>query len=198
MTESTTSREFFDRKYRAAADPWAFASSAYELGRYRATMCALQHRRYARAFEPGCSVGVLTERLAAICDHVDAMDISPAAVEQARARCSHLPNIETTCGALPGFIPDGNFDLVVFSEVGYYFEEDALRGLARELVARICTSGVLLAVHWLGTSKDHLLTGDRVHEILGSTPGLVLEASQRNSIAGATPDGFRLDRWVRS
>jgi SAM-dependent methyltransferase len=197
MNASTTSREFFDRKYRADDDPWSFASSAYELGRYDATMRAVEHRRYQRAFEPGCAIGVLTARLAAICDRVDAMDISPAAVEQARERCRNLPNVKTTCGALPGFLPAGNFDLVVFSEVGYYFEEDALRRLAEELVDRICTCGVLLAAHWLGSSKDHLLQGDRVHKILGSIDGLALELSERHHNFGSDEAGFRLDRWVR-
>jgi SAM-dependent methyltransferase len=197
MSQSTTSREFFDRKYRDAGDPWSFASSAYELGRYEATVRALENRRFRRAFEPGCSIGVLTERLAVICDRVDAIDISPAAVKLARERCKALPNVHTTCGALPAFIPDGDFDLVVFSEIGYYFEEDALRALAEQLVSRICTSGILLAAHWLGSSKDHLLQGDRVHEILGSTEGLKLEVSERHGDLEGRQTGFRLERWVR-
>ena len=197
MTTSTTSSEFFDQKYRADTDPWGFATSAYELGRYEATMRALTHRRYERAFEPGCAIGVLTARLAEICGHVDAMDISETAVERTRERCKNLPNVDTTCGALPGFIPAGNFDLVVLSEVGYYFEEAVLRRMAQQLADRICTSGVLLAAHWLGTSKDHLLKGDRVHEILGSLHGLELEVSERHEALGAEEAGFRLDRWVR-
>ena len=196
MSVSATSREFFEQMYQAKDDPWSFASSAYELGRYDATMRALEPRRYRRAFEPGCAVGVLTARLATICDRVDAMDISPTAVEQTRARCKDLANVHTTCGSLPRFLPAGSFDLIVFSEVGYYFEEDALRTLAEELVGRICTSGVLLAVHWLGSSKDHILKGDRVHEILGSIGGLRLEYSERKADSKAA--GFRLDRWSRT
>ena len=197
MTSFTTSKEFFEEKYRSSGDPWSFASSAYELGRYDATVRALQHRHYSRAFEPGCSVGVLTAKLATICDHVDAMDISPTAVEETRARCADLPQVSTTCGALPDLIPAGEFDLVVFSEIGYYFEEDVLRELAKTLVSRISRSGVLLAAHWLGKSKDHLLQGDRVHEILGSIEGLSLELSERHEGQQPGVAGFRLDRWVR-
>ncbi len=71
-----SSAEFFEAKYRAAADgdPWKFATRDYELRRYDAVMRALGGRRYARGFEPGCSVGVLTERLATVCDEVDACD----------------------------------------------------------------------------------------------------------------------------
>jgi 16S rRNA A1518/A1519 N6-dimethyltransferase RsmA/KsgA/DIM1 with predicted DNA glycosylase/AP lyase activity len=65
-------------------------TSKYELGRYETTIRALGGRRFARAFEPGCPIGVLTERLAKICDHVEAMDISPTAVRQAQERCRRL------------------------------------------------------------------------------------------------------------
>ena len=194
MSASTTDREFFEQMYKASGDPWAFASSEYETDRYEATIRALKHRRYERAFEPGCSIGVLSAKLATLCWHVDAMDISPTAVEEARRRCRDLANVETTCGTLPDSIPDGEFDLIVFSEIGYYFEEDVLRRLGETLVSRLRTGGVLLGVHWLGRSKDHLLKGDRVHEILGSIDGIALEVSERHESGDG---GFRLERWVR-
>jgi hypothetical protein len=50
---------------------------------------------------------------------------------------------------------------------------------------------VLLAVHWLGSSKDHVLSGDRVHEVLESLDGLVVTCSDRHA-------GFRLERWERT
>ena len=76
--ESTAA--FFEEVYQRAADPWDFAGSAYEQGRYDATMQALAGCCFRRAFEPGCSVGVLTERLARICVRVDAVDLSATAV----------------------------------------------------------------------------------------------------------------------
>jgi SAM-dependent methyltransferase len=187
---NTTSQEFFELKYQHNADPWSFASSAYELERYRATTAALTHRRYRRAFEPGCSIGVLTRRLASICDRVEAMDIAPSAVSIARQRCKDLDNVVVECGALPQVNPEGSFDLIVLSEIGYYFSEEQLRSVASRLVERLSRPGVLLAVHWLGSSDDHLLHGDRVHCILGSLDGLVLDRSELHM-------GFRLDRWAR-
>jgi SAM-dependent methyltransferase len=187
---STTSAEFFERKYREHADPWNFAQSDYEQSRYEAIIGALGRRRYERAFEPGCSVGELTWRLATKCRQVDAMDISAAAIDRAKRRCSGLPNVDLRVGGLPHQIPDGTFDLIVFSEIGYYFEETHLQDLAKTLVQRIGPSGTLLAAHWLGTSKDHVLSGDRVHEILRSLDGLRLVYSERH-------EGFRLDRWER-
>ena len=190
MKRDTTSPEFFEAKYRQQSDPWNFALSPYEQNRYDVTFAALANRRYGLAFEPGCSVGVLTERLAAICQRVQAMDISATAVEQALARCRHLPNVEITCGAVPGFLPPGRFDLVVLSEIGYYLPEDQLNSLGEALVQRLAPQGVLLAVHWLGHSEDHLLSGDRVHQVLHGLDGLVHEHGERHA-------GFRLDRWLR-
>ena len=190
MTLDTVSQAFFERKYREESDPWAFASSAYEQSRYAAVVQALSHRRYRRAFEPGCSIGVLTARLASLCDRVHAMDISPTAVEHARERCIGLSNVDIVCGAVPHLIPGGGFDLIVLSEIGYYLEEKQLRTFGNELAGRLTKSGILLAAHWLGASEDHLLSGDRVHEILGSLDGLRHEHAERHA-------GFRLDRWTR-
>ncbi len=75
MSESTTSAEFFETKYRDSPDPWDFAGSAYERYRYETIIAALDTRQYGNAFEPGCSVGELTYRLAGRCHHVEAMDI---------------------------------------------------------------------------------------------------------------------------
>ena len=151
---------------------------------------ALGSRRYRRAFEPGCSIGILTARLASICDHIDAIDISPTAVTRARHNCAHLDNVSIHCGSLPENVPAGNFDLVVLSEIGYYFGGQQLFQIGSDLAGRLELSSVLLAVHWLGHSEDHLLHGDSVHEILSRVDSLTLEYSERHV-------GFRIDRWVR-
>lgn len=190
MIPDTTSAAFFERKYKESNDPWAFATSPYERRRYAAILSAIGGHRYRHVFEPGCSVGILTEQLANIADQVDAMDISPTAVAQAEQRTRHLPNVRTTCGALPALIPRGTFDLILFSEIGYYFTADALFSLATQLVDRNCKSGVFLAAHWLGESPDHLLSGDHVHEVLSRLPNLSHQHAERH-------DGFRLDLWLR-
>jgi SAM-dependent methyltransferase len=190
VSGSTTNAEFFERKYRESADPWEFARSDYERSRYESIIAALERSTYKRAFEPGCSVGELTWRLAERCGHVDAMDISGTAIDRAKLRCSEFSNVEFHVGSLPHQIPHSEFDLIVFSEIGYYFKEADLQELGDILVRRIRLSGTLLAAHWLGTSRDHLLSGDRVHEILGGVAGLRLDHSERHV-------GFRLERWVR-
>ena len=187
----TTTAAFFESKYHENPDPWNFAASPYEQNRYDAILHALAGRRYARAFEPGCSIGVLTERLAPICDAVEAVEISPSAAAQAMQRCRHLPHVHVQAGGLTDAIPAGDFDLIVLSEIGYYFHDEHLREISIRLVDRLRTGGTLLAAHWLGFSKDHLLSGDRVHEILGGLDGLYPERSDRHT-------GFRLDTWSRA
>ena len=190
MTVDTTSELFFETKYRANSDPWKFSTSDYEQRRYDAIVRNLGGRRHRRAFEPGCSVGALTIRLAAICDEVVAGDISPTAVDLAKERCKHLKNVSLARLSLPEQLPAGKFDLIVFSEIGYYFSEPALASLSRQLVDRLYTGGLLVACHWLGVSPDHLLPGDRVHEILSEVRGITPLNSERHP-------QFQLNTWRR-
>ena len=190
MTAATSSQAFFESKYQADPDPWKFATSPYEIGRYKATLAALSGRRYRHAFEPGCSIGMLTAQLASLCGQVEAIDTSPTAVAQAQVRCKDLPGVCIRCGTLPADIPATPFDLIVLSEIGYYFDEPALYDLGRILAARLEGRGTLLAVHWLGYSKDHVLSGDRVHEVLMTVGGLRHSRAERH-------EGFRIDRWER-
>jgi protein-L-isoaspartate O-methyltransferase len=190
MSDST-SAVFFDEKYLRNPDPWNFEKSEYEQGRYGVILSELGERLYARAFEPGCSVGVLTALLACRCKSLKAMDISPKAVELAQQRCRHLPHVDVICGSLRTEIPAGMFDLIVFSEIGYYFTEEELVGLAEALVKQLEKGGTLLAVHWLGSSKDHLLSGDCVHRILPSASGLRLVHQKQY-------EAFRIDRSERT
>lgn len=182
--------EAFEALYRATPDPWHFAHSTYELNRYQVILGSLRRAHYRRAFEPGCSVGVLTERLAERCDELIATEIAPTALEQARRRCDSLPHVELQLRGVEDFIPPGRFDLIVFSEIGYYFPRARLNSLAADLAAALEPDGEFLAVHWLGQSDDHVLHGDEVHEVLA-------EALPIRHWLTAHHDQFRLDGWLR-
>jgi SAM-dependent methyltransferase len=154
--------EYFERLYADAADPWSFASSRYELDKYDDTVSALGPH-YARALEIGCSVGVLTQRLATHCDHLLAVDINERALSAARARCAALPGVVFERVAVPREFPDRSFDLVVVSEVGYYWS-DADLALARDrIAASLEPGGNLLLVHFLPKVDDYVRDGDAVH-----------------------------------
>jgi cyclopropane fatty-acyl-phospholipid synthase-like methyltransferase len=185
-----SSAAFFEAKYQEKTDPWDFSSSAYELRRYDAILRAIAHRRYGRAFEPGCSIGVLTERLAAHCDEVYAIDFSPSASARAHARCAHLPQVEVHCASLPEGTPAKDFDLLVLSEIGYYFALQDWQRICTVLIDSIPPGATVLAAHWLGYSQDHRISGDEVHEILLSHAKLRAEHAERDP-------NMRLDRLVR-
>jgi SAM-dependent methyltransferase len=182
--------QHFEDGYRDDPDPWGFGRRFYEQRRYDLTVAALPKARYRRAYEPACAVGELTRRLAARCDEVVACDWAAAAVAYARVHYGHLANVDWAVASVPEDWPPGLFDLVVLSELGYYFSADDLAGLRERAVGSLEPDGTLVAVHWLGHSPDHLLHGDEVHTVLAATSDLVAGGAYRD-------DGFRLDWWTR-
>jgi SAM-dependent methyltransferase len=189
----------FDRRYRADEDPWQFASSRYEQFRYDSIVGAVGGRTYQRAFEPGCSIGVLTARLASIADRVVAVDASPAAISVAAERLGGLDNVDLHVGVVPEWWPDGDFDLVVFSELGYYWDLPGLDDVVSRVGRLLRPGGVLVAVHWLGSSPDHLLSGHTVHARLrhrfGPSTSRVERGRSSHDADGATADRFVIERW---
>jgi protein-L-isoaspartate O-methyltransferase len=190
--KSAVSEAAFEAKYRHSPDPWQFAASPYEQRRYSTLLRSLTQARYSRAFEPACSVGVLTAALAERCDSLLACDIAPTAVHLARQRCAGFSNVRIDQADLAKSLPPGPFDLIVFSELGYYFSAAALTKIIRALAKRITPGGEFVAVHWRGRSEDHVLLGDAVHAICKTT----LEKHYLWLKGGGYPE-FRLDLWRR-
>jgi SAM-dependent methyltransferase len=191
MSAEPWSAEAFDDRYRAEIDPWDFATSPYEQGRYDTILSALPGERYRAAYEPGCSVGALTTRLAERCDHLVATDVSATAVRRAQDRCRHQAWVAVEVGSVTE-PPDRSFDLVVFSELGYYFDAETLDGVVAGLAALVVPGGDLVACHWLGTSSHHRLHGSTVHERLHR----VLASGFRHRSHRSSP-GFVVDTWRR-
>jgi hypothetical protein len=163
---------YFDAMYAADPDPWGLSRRWYEERKYALTLAALPRRRYRSAFEPGCSVGVLTEQLAGRCDRLLAVDVAAAAVRATRTRLAGRSHVLVEQRAIPADWPAGGFDLVVLSEVGYYLDPLDLGRLARSAVAALEPAGDLVAVHWRHPVADYPLGGDAVHAELAASPGL--------------------------
>jgi trans-aconitate methyltransferase len=162
--------EYFERIYAAGPDPWGFESRWYEARKYALTLAALPRRRYARAFEPGCSIGVLTEQLAARCDALIACELVPDIAARARARLAALRHVEVRELAIPERWPEGRFDLVVLSEVAYYLTAEGVAHLLARLDASLAPAGHVVAVHWTGAT-DHPLAGEDLHARLDAHAG---------------------------
>ena len=158
----TTGFDYFDEMYQDP-DPWSFETSEYEHEKYAATLTALPRARYRRAFEPGCSIGVLTERLAERVDELVAVDLHPGPLVRARARLGDRETVTLEQLAVPGEWPSGHFDLIVLSEIAYYFDDDDLRLLTDRVHASLVPGGDLVLVHWRGRT-DYPQSGDAVHD----------------------------------
>jgi SAM-dependent methyltransferase len=159
-------REYFENLYEQSPDPWGFETSPYERKKYERTLGVLQGRRYQRALEVGCSIGVFTVKLAPLCDEVLAVDVSERAVAAARERLAGFPHVRVERRGLPEDTPEGPFDLIVASEVLYYWPKEVMLGALRLFEEILAPGGVLLAVHWRKETKTYPLQGDEVHELL--------------------------------
>jgi len=184
--------DYFEGLYRADADPWGFATSAYEQAKYDATLAALGSERSRNALEVGCAIGVLTARLAAVCDRLLAVDVSDTALEAATSRCAALTNVELRRLSLPDEAPDGRFDLIVLSEVVYYWDDGDLARMGALLKEKLKAGGRVLLVHWTGET-DYPQTADAAVE------GLARAAGPEFSVVLADRTGdYRLDLWRRA
>jgi protein-L-isoaspartate O-methyltransferase len=162
---------YFEQVYAASSDPWGFETSPYERRKQAILFASLPRERYVRAFEPGCSIGMVTAELATRANQVVAMEIVPAIAERAWRRVSGQPNVQVRRGAIPEAWPEGEFDLVLLSEVAYYLTEPGLAKVIDHAMASLTDGGDLVAVHYTGTT-DYPMSGARVHEVLLAQPGL--------------------------
>ena len=171
---------YFDALYAADPDPWRFESSDYERSKYDATMAALPRARFSDAFEVGCSIGVLTRRLAERCERLLAVDVSEAALAQARARCAGLNHIEIRQMRLPEAWPKGMFDLILLSEVLYYLSPDDIAQSASCARSCLLPGGAIMLVHYT-LETDAPCTGDFASEIFIGTANLAVTRQQREA-----------------
>lgn len=162
--DGRTSVEYFERLYAGDPDPWQFATSEYERDKYAATLAALPPRRFARAFEVGCSIGVLTRQLADRCDVLLGADVAEGALAQARERCAGLFHVKLSRMTVPQEWPEGNFDLILFSEVLYYLGFPGLHEAAARTLDGLAPGGCVLLVNWLGPT-DGACSGDETADL---------------------------------
>lgn len=192
MTGTRIEPAWFEGLYQRDPDPWQFATSPYERDKYARTLAALgaPTRRFQRAFEAGCSIGVFTELLAARCEQLLAVDGSLTAVERARDRLAGHPGVQIEHRVLPEQLPSGPFDLIVCSELLYYWSAEPLRELLQALESRLDPGGSLVAVHWRPQTRTYPLRGDDVHRILAETTELAHGHSEQHDL-------YLLDRYDR-
>lgn len=185
---SATDPSYFERLYAMSSDPWGFASRWYEARKYALTLAALPEPHYHLGFEPGCSIGVLSAALAGRCERLVCSDLVDACLVRARERVPS-PHVSFERRTIPDEWPDGAFDLVVLSEIAYYFDRSGLETVVEQAVATTVPGASLVAVHWRGAT-DYPLTGDEAHAVIGEHPALERRVQHME-------EEFVLELWTR-
>lgn len=195
-------RDYFEKLYEASDDPWSFATRWYEKRKRCLTLAMLPRESYRSVLELGGSIGVLTSQLAARADSVVSVDISQEAVELAKVRLTHTANVRVQRRDVREGLPDGDFDLIVVSEVAYYLSRSELQQLGASLLGALGKDGDVLLCHWRHPVEDYPLGGDEAHGILVGALGLnsisrlqeqdvIIEVLSRDPTSVARREGLR-------
>lgn len=168
----------FQRLYDASPDPWGFCSSAYEAEKYDRTIAALGDRRFRSGFEPGCSIGVLTRRLADQCERLLAVDIVATPLAAARAACADRPGVRFAVMDISSAWPAERFDLIVLSEVLYFLSPEAIASVAWRTAGSLLPGGLAVLVNWLGHGDDPV-SGDTAARLFIAAAGMKTIAEDR-------------------
>ena len=163
MSEGSLPSSYFEQIYERTRDPWDFETSKYEADKYANTLESLPRARYRCGLEVGSSIGVFTQKLADRCDHLLSIDVSEAALANARERCKAQSNVTFARAQLPTELPAGRYDLVMISEIAYYWSFEDLELGATMLAKHQHPGDHLVLVHLTAPVPDYPLTGDEVH-----------------------------------
>jgi len=171
----------FQRLYDANPDPWGFRTSLYEQEKYQRTIAALGDRRFESTFEVGCSIGVFTRLLAQRCRSLLAVDIVETPLAAAREHCADLPQVQFKCMDITSGWPEGQFDLIVLSEVLYFLSPAAIAGVARRAASCLAPDGLVVLVNWLGKGDDPVSGDDAARRFIAAATRLEVTGSDRQA-----------------
>ena len=154
-------RAFFENLWQHG-DPWELERSEFEQAKYDREISLLGNGRYEQALEIGCGAGVFSDRLAALCDDVLAIDLSPTAISRARKTGIGGGTVEFREVNIMDFDPEseGPWDLVIINETIYYlgwlYSFFDVAWLAHRLFASTANGGTLLMANTYDTD-DYLM-----------------------------------------
>ena len=177
----------FDAVY-AAGDPWASADARYlyQRRKYDRLAGVLPRRRVARALDLGCGTGLLTRRLLTRADDVLGLDISQAAVDQARTLHAGAPGLsfeQASVLDLPASL-DGRFDIVTLADTLYYLppplEDRVFKAVATRVARLLAPGGVLLlANHFFFSANPDSRVSRRIHRAFAWSPSFSVVSERR-------------------
>lgn len=158
---------WFEDFYARHEDPWGFESRWYEERKRALTVAALPRQRYRHALELGCSTGLLTSLLTERATRVTAVDVVEAALARAAERVSS-PSVAFRRCRTPDEWPVGSFDLIVLSELAYYWSPRELDRALERIAGSLADDGEIVLCHWRPAIEGCALTGDDVHAVFAA------------------------------
>lgn len=167
----TLTEHFFDAFYDGSDDPWGFETRWYEIRKRAVTLASLPRPLFTSALEIGCSIGVLTAELAGRCATLLATDIAEQPLARARARLSDQSHVSFVRADAAAEWPSGSFDLIVLSEVGYYWSPADLARVLQRIERSLTPDGIVVACHWRHPVEGYPERGDDVHATIRAVPG---------------------------
>ncbi len=115
-----------------------------------------------------------------------AVDRAPTAVRATGAKLRGSDHVTVAHAVLPAQLPDRTFDLVVASEILYYFTAGDLGRLLDGLISRLRPGGEFVAAHWRASDKSYGYDGFNVHDQLG-------QRSELDTVVHHEDENFVLD-----
>jgi SAM-dependent methyltransferase len=189
----------YTEDYAAHTDPWGHEVTPFNFEKFQAVTELLDGvrngARFERAWEIGCSEGIMTVRLAQICERLCAVDFIQLALERTRLRCQQFSNISFSQWDLKYDPAPGLFDLIVITDVlGSFARRGDVCRACDKVVSALAPGGYLLYGDFLGGSHRRriheswwgriLLRGapNIVHCFLAAHPALVEVARRETSM----------------
>ena len=137
-------------------DAWGYEQRKFEGRRFDLIMKLASLAPARRALEVGCAEGHLAQCLSPLLDELVACDIVEEAVRRAEVNCRGFENIRFLRGDIRRQWPAGLFDLLVYSDVLYYFTRREVRQVIRESARHLGPNGHLLfANEWRTDYRWH-------------------------------------------
>ena len=149
LSATRGARTVFETVYARWDDPWRSASPYYRYQRrkYEQVIQLLPRDRFGRALDLGCSLGLLAPMLAPRVEEFLGLDIAEGAINRARERSAHLPNVHFEQSDMLHLPKDlnGRFDLVLVLDVLYYLlplDAELLKQLAERTADLLVPGGL--------------------------------------------------------
>ncbi|WP_417374494.1 PIG-L family deacetylase [Glutamicibacter protophormiae] len=181
---------WFEEKYAHRADPWGVDTRWYERRKRDLTAAVLPRPHYERALELGCGTGAFTQILADRAGDLVAVDASAHALERAQDRLSGSTHVHLQQLDLLAAWPEGRFDLIVLSEVAYYWAESDLAAVLGHVDDSLDEDGVFVVCHWRHPILGAPQSGDDVHSQIRAHQSL-------SSAVRHTEEDFVLEVFTR-